>query len=94
MSEYKNKRNFFVPLGTYRHEPDLRNADPAWLLIHKLRQANGVSTTELSEVSGVAQTTISKGERGGHVSLQATRKALGVFGYDLKIVPKEENSNV
>ncbi len=87
----KQKFNYVVPLGSFRGEFDEAAVDPAWKLIHELRLKNGVSTTELQEVTGCSNTTISKGERGGHVSVRTTRRILQVFGYDLKIVPKEES---
>jgi hypothetical protein len=93
MSE-KVKTNYLTPLGTFRGEFDHNAVDPTWIFIHDLRVKNGIGIDELSRVVECGSSTISKGERGGHVSIAVVRKVLQAFGYDLKIVPKEEMNDV
>ncbi len=93
MSE-KVKTNYLTPLGVFRGEFDRNAVDPVWNFIHDLRVKNGIGIDELSRVVECGSSTISKGERGGHVSLAVVRRVLQAFGYDLKIVPKEEMNDV
>jgi len=94
MSGKKTKTaNYIVPLGTFRGEFDQDAVDPAWKLIHELRVQHGLSIIEMAEIANGTGTSVSKGERGGPVSIAFTRRILQAFGYDLKIVPKEEISN-
>ena len=93
MRTNNTKKNYVVPLGEFRGEIDQERVDPAWQLIHKLRVQHGLSVTEFGQLAGGSGSTVSKGERGGIVSLALTRRSLQMFGYDLKIVTKEEMSD-
>jgi len=93
MTSQKQKTNYIVPLGEFRGDFDRDAVDPAWKLIHELRVQNGLSITELAELAAGSGTIVSKGERGGIVSLAFTRRCLQAFGYDLKIIPRDEVPN-
>jgi predicted transcriptional regulator len=90
MRNDNTKKNYIVPLGEFRAEVDQEKVDPAWQLIHKLRVQHGLSITEFGQLAGGSGSSVSKGERGGIVSLAITRRALQMFGYDLNIVSKGE----
>lgn len=87
------KGNYLVPLGTFRGDFDRNAVDPVWILIHDLRVRNGIGIDELGRVVECGSSTISKGERGGHVSMAIIRRILQAFGYDLKVVTREEMSS-
>jgi hypothetical protein len=82
MGQRSNK--YIVPLGYFRGEPE-REPDEAWRFIHEERVRIGLSTQDLSELADVDAGSISKGERGGFMTLRVTRKVLQALGYNLKL---------
>lgn len=88
----KSTRTNYVPnLGEFRG--DLHGeVDPIWVFIHEERVRRGLSGTVLSEMIGHSiQSSLSKGEKGGMVSLTLTQTILRTLGYRLEIVPVPED---
>lgn len=91
MGTTRSDRRYVVPLGEFRGE-NLREPDPVWKFIHDKRTEMGLSTTDISELVDCSTNSISKGERGGHVSITITRNILNLLGYDLEIVPSKRGA--
>lgn len=89
MNKDNIRRNYITPLGHFRgaltNEPN-----EFWKFIHEQRLKHGLSSIHIEELTGVSQSSVSKGERGGVISIQATMKILELFGKKLIMVDVEE----
>ena len=88
----KSTRSNYVPnLGEFRGDP-VGDIDPIWVFIHEERVRRGLSGSALSEMIGRSiHSSLSKGEKGGVVSLTLTQTILRTLGYRLEIVPIPED---
>lgn len=88
MNKNKLRTNYPVPLGEFR-TPLEREPDPAWVWIHEERTRRGFSADYMAEQLEISSTCVSKGERGGFISLEITQKILRYLGRELVMVELE-----